>query len=448
MTVRPAKMVLWLWVLGLSSVLVAQEKKGSDEHAPNVPIEQWLRGPERNDFKWRVQLLSPRRTFQQRNLVQVRAYLDAEPLSGDDHHDFYFILKVADEKGNWLPDDMYNHYPLPPGIDKKNEIQYSSGFYAKPGKYTVGLVLYDVENGKGNVWRKEFEVKPPKKNLLPQLDRDVPAIEFINEVPSDALPTHETVVIGRPRGGLGPLINFGTPRYLSDQEWPPAHGVEVLPVRAARPLRVDVILNVAPHIDPYLQRRNGAAEYRSVTGRMLQIGALLSHLGVDRGCVRVSAVDLSKLSVVFDRIDGRTADWDKITEQVRKIDRNTISVDVLSKRKSTAGFLRDYATRIMTDESGCGPGNEKTERALILVSHDFQFPSGTRGDHLWPDIQCACRYYYLRIHSIGSDDLDKFMKPANPRRLDAEDPDQFRKVLAELIDDLSGGRARAREVAP
>jgi hypothetical protein len=180
---------------------------------------------------------------------------------------------------------------------------------------------------------------------------------------------------------------------------------------------------------------------------MLQIGALLSHLNVEHGCVRVSAVDLSKLSIVFDRLDGRTADWEKITEQVRKIDRNTISVDVLGNRKSTAGFLRDYATRIQTDESGCGPGNEKTDRALIVVSHDFQFPSGTHGDRLEPDVQCACHYYYLRIHSIGSDDLEKFLKPANPRRLDAENPEQFRKALADLIDDLSGGRARAREVA-
>ena len=87
------------------------------------------------------------------------------------------------------------------------------------------------------------------------------------------------------------------------------------------------------------------------------------------------------------------------------------------------------------------------DRAIILVSHDFQFPSGTHGDRLWPDVQCNCRYYYLRIESIGNDDLVKFMKPANPRRFDFHDPEQFRHALAELIDDLSGGRERAREAA-
>src|SRR4051812_29458851 len=245
------RILLWICVLAFSSVLVAQEKKDKDERATEVPIEQWLRGPDRNDYKWKVEIVPARMTFQQRNLVQVRAYLDAEPLQGDNRHDFYFVLKLADDKGNWLPEDSYNHYPLPPGLDKKNEIQYSSGFYAKPGKYTVGLVLYDVATGKGNVWHKEFEVKPPKKGLLPDLDRNIPEVEFITEVPADALPTRDKTTLTRRRGAFGPVVTVSNPRDISDQEWPPGHGVEVLPVRAPRPMRVDVILNVAPYIDPY-----------------------------------------------------------------------------------------------------------------------------------------------------------------------------------------------------
>lgn len=439
MTARLARVLFCLVMLVLLPFLAAQEKKEKEEPRPNLPIESWLNSLERHDFKWKVELLPPRLTFQQRNLVQVRAYVDVAPLHGDDHHDFYFVLKVGDEKGNWLPAETFNHYPLPPGIDKDNEIQYSSGLYAKPGKYTAALILYDAATGKGNLWRNLFEVKPPRKDPLPQMDRDVPAIEFVTEVPNDALPSHERTFVFLRR-------NRGAPEY-TDVEWPPGHGVEFLPVPAPHPLRVDVILNVAPLLDPYLQRRTTATQYRSVSGRMLQIGAVLSHLDVERGCVRMSAVDLSKLSVVFDRIDGRTADWDKIGEQLRKIDHNTISVDVLGNRKSTAAFLRDYMTNLMEDIAGCGPANEKTERVIVLVSHDFQFPAGTHGDHLWPDVQCACRYFHLRLNDATSDDLEKFLKPANPRRFNVHGPEQFRKALADMIDELSGGRARAREAA-
>lgn len=419
-------------------VASAAQERSKDESRPDLPIELWLRGPDRQDFKWKVELLAPRLTFQQRNLVQVRAYVDVDPMRGADHHDFYFVLKVADEKGNWLPDETYNHYPLPPGVDKDNEIQYSAGFYAKPGKYTAAMILYDVANGKGNVWRKPFEIKPPKNDPLPQMDRDLPLVEFISEVPNDALPVRDkTVVFSRHRGA---------PQF-TDVEWPPGHGMEYLPVPAPRPVRVDIVLNLAPHLDPNYMARTTAVQYRAVAGRMLQIGSLLSHLNIAGGCVRVSGLELSKLSVVFDRLDGRTVDWEKLTELVRKIDHDTVSVDILSNRKSTAGFLRDYMTNLMVDRTGCGDANEKADRFILLVSHDFQFPSGTHGDYLWPDVQCACRFEYLRIDSVGNDDLEKFLKPANAKRFDVHSPEQFRKTVAEIIDDLSGGRARAREAA-
>src|SRR5690348_13258112 len=96
----------------LVPLLAAQEPKDKDEPRPKFPMEQWLNGPDRQDFKWRVELKSPRLTFQQRNLVQVRAYLDVPPAQDNHQDDLFFFLKVADEKGKWLSDDSYNHYQL------------------------------------------------------------------------------------------------------------------------------------------------------------------------------------------------------------------------------------------------------------------------------------------------------------------------------------------------
>jgi hypothetical protein len=440
----------------LSLPVFAQKKNDRGESRPDLPIHEWLRGPERKDFKWKVELLPARMTFQQRFLVQVRAYVDVAPIA-DAKRDLYFLLKVADDKGNWLPKDTFNHYPLPPGLDKDSEIQYSSGLYAKPGKYTAALMLYDAVSGRGNMWRKQFEVKPPKNDPLPQLDRDLPVIEFIDEVPSDAIPSRIGAGFNRGR-------RFQYP--TTEAEWPPGHGTEFLPVHNPHPTRVDVILNVAPWVDPDLQRGTSAATYRNDTGRMLQIGAVLSHLGLQNGCVRLGAVDLAKLEVVFDRIDGRKADWDKLTEQLRKRDHDTISVAVLGRRKSTAGFLRDYMTNLLADDATCGSATEKMDRVIVVVSHDFAFPSGASADRFWPDVKCACRYFHLRIsvrspvagedilfrrgnprsvESIG-DDIEKFLKPANPRRFDFDSPERFRRVLAVLIEDLNGGRERMREL--
>src|SRR5690348_777831 len=188
-------------------------------------------------------------TYQQRFLVQVRAFVDAAPIVGG-KRDLYFLLKIADDKGNWLPNDTYNHYPLPPGLDKDNEIQYSSGLYAKPGNYTAALILYDAISRQGNIWRKQFEVKAPKNDPLPQLDRNVPAVEFIDEVPNDAIPSRIGAGFNRGR-------RFQYP--TTEVEWPPGHGTEFLPVHNPGPARVDVILNLAPWVDPYMQRGTSAA---------------------------------------------------------------------------------------------------------------------------------------------------------------------------------------------
>ncbi len=423
--------------------LAAQQKKANDEPRPDLPIEQWLGGPDRQDFKWKVELSAPRLTFQQRNLLQVTAVADVVSKKDDTHHDLYFVLKVADEKGNWLPRDSYNHYPLPPGVNKDNEIQYSTGFYAKPGKYTAALILYDATTSKGNLWRKHFEVKPPKDDALPGMDRNIPEVEFINEVPGDALPTPEhRVITFRSRRVVGPVA---VRSEVVDPEWPLGHGVEVLPVAAPRPMRVDIVLNLSPFVDPSFLARTTPTQSRSAVGRILQIGSVLSHLDLAGGCVRVSAIDLSKLSVPFEPVDGRSADWDKLEEQAHRIDHNTVSVDVLGNRKSTPGFLAEHLSKLAADNSACG-GSDKPERVVVLVSHDFQFPSGSHADRA-PDFQCTCRFIYLRVASRGLDDIDKFLKPANAHRIDVHSPEQFRKALADLIAALSGGRERAREVA-
>ncbi len=425
--------------------VAAQEQKKADDAIDRVPVEQWLAGPDRKDFKWDVQLLPAHLTFQQRYIVQVRAAVDVASLRAADKRDLYFVLKVADESGKWLPDDTHNHYVVPPDIDKSNDIEFTAGFYAKPGHYTAALILYDAEHKQGNVWRKAFEVKPPKNDPLPSLDEKLAPVEFVDEVPEDALPVHNTP--GYVRSRRGPPVLLGAPPAVrGDEQWRPGHGMELLPVRNSRPLRVDVILNVAPWLDPYLMRGPAAASYRTDAGRIAQIGALLSHISVPNGCVRVSAIDLSKLQVVFDPTDGKDADWDKLTDKIRKHDHDTIDVNVLSNRKSTAGFLRDYMTNLMEDRSACG--GENAERAIILVSHDFSFPNGTHGDRLWPDTQCACRFYHLHITGAsGGDDLEKFLKPANPRRLDAGSPEEFRKVVAELIGDLGSAPGHGHEAA-
>src|SRR5512140_2384498 len=112
--------------------------------SPPIPVEEWLRGPDRRDFPWKVRLLRPQLTFQQRYLLQVRADLHVDVLqTGSEQRDLHFLVKVADERGRWFHGGEYTHYTVPPKLDGGNEIQFTSGLYLRSGKYVIAVIVYD-----------------------------------------------------------------------------------------------------------------------------------------------------------------------------------------------------------------------------------------------------------------------------------------------------------------
>jgi hypothetical protein len=411
--------VLLLWVASAPFSAWAQDdqKKALPEH---MPLAEWLAGPERHDFKCEMELSPARLTFQQRNMVQLRADVDPAPEDRRKDIDLYLIVKVADASGKWLQSATHRHFHIPAGFDKNSMVEYTTGFYATPGSYIVALIVFDALSGKVSVLRKPLQVKPPKNDPLPQLDRNLPAIDFLADVPSSPTPVQPQEHfrnVRRPQEFLPPH---------PEDEWPPGRGREYLPVRNVRPLRVDVILNVSAPVDESFLGNTPVSQYRSTAGIISQLGAILSHLDVENGCVRVSALDLSQLGVVFDRVDGQTADWDKLAKMISDRETNTINVRALGHG-------------VADDRSGCGTSAGPIEHAIIFVSRNFSFPSGGRGERYVAGEPGDVRYFQFRINrGAGSDDLVRFFQPAHPRRFDVDSPEQFRSSLADLIAALGG----------
>jgi hypothetical protein len=66
-----------------STCLPVPASAQTSETRPALPIDEWLRGPDREDFRWKVRVSRPRLTFQQRHLVQIRATVDADLVQRD-----------------------------------------------------------------------------------------------------------------------------------------------------------------------------------------------------------------------------------------------------------------------------------------------------------------------------------------------------------------------------
>src|SRR5207245_10117156 len=130
------------------------------------------------------------------------------------------------------------------------------------------------------LWRKSVHVEIP--DALPELDRDLPIVEFID--PS------------RLRAPLG----------------------EYLPIHSQKPVRIDVILNLTGelqlglHSDMFSWIRQIQLE-----GTLHGATGVFSQLKPDHGCVRVSAVDILHLDVTLDRtLANPESDWRKVHNSI------------------------------------------------------------------------------------------------------------------------------------
>lgn len=427
---------------GFLGFLVAMTIAGGIARAQDAPTEKLpstlniahlLAGPDHKDFKCDLELSPPLLTFQQRFLVRLRGDFDPGAEDRRKNLKLFFVAKVADAKGEWLPGETYRAFDVKAGFDKDSALEYMTGFYVQPGKYTVALIVYDAQSGKTDVIRKPFEVKKLKNDPLPELARNLAPVDFVEEAPTDAPPV-------RTRSRDFARRRLGLSNYHPEDAWAPGEGVAYLPVNNVRPLRVDIILNVAASVDRFQDEAPSESQYRSTAGSMLQAGAVLSNFGLTRGCVRISAIDLSKTESVFEPMSARGIDWQKFAKKIEKRDNDTISVKVLSRPSSIAEFLEEYLKKVADDRSGCSDESGPVDHAIIFVSQAFSFRTGKLEDVAQPSAERPVRYLLVRINrSGGGDDLARFFKALQAQRFDANSPEQFRAVLAQLVADLGGG---------
>jgi len=412
----------------------------TSETRPPLPIDGWLHGVDRQDFPWKIYLSAPRLTFQQRYLVQVRVNIAAEILqNAAPRADLHFLVKVSDDRGHWLSGENYNHLSIPPGLNADSEIEFDSGLYLRPGSYTIAVIAYDSVRSNGNLWRRPLRVRPLKDDPLPQLDRDLPQVEFVSEFPSDSLTFDTGGQFPRAR----PVPAFGP---SNDQTWPLGHGREWLPVSNARPIRIDLIMDFSGWTDPKEKIQPSAQAYRQSVGRLLQIGSVISHLAPRRGCIRVSSLDVFRMRTILDRVEAGDLDWDIVQRSTTHLDQFTVDVHALEKRKQVAEFFRRFLKQAVSDPAGCGSDLEVPLHVVIVaLAGRLQFPSGTRSERVELEACDECRFYYLRPEEIGPgygfDDVERILKSLRARQYALSGPREFRRALAKIILDVEAASA-------
>lgn len=450
--------MIWKWFYCFAAVICFLTPFHADDARPvpgSVPVAKLLQGPDRQDIPWKVQVVQDV-TLQQRHLVQVLATIRGRDyFKGVSLRDLHIVTKVADADGNWLDGQSYDYFKQPRDLSVRDAVHSFANLYLKPGEYTIAEIAYDSLHNTGNVWRTKLTV-PAVVAPIPDLERDFPVVEF--------LPRSQAALdLKSADWDLNP------PLVLHSLMLDPlslGHGRANLPVGNKKPLLIDVIVNLSDDIEesgralghPYgslrtfgvdpcypncgyawlFQRENSAA-YKYNEGLALQAGNLVSQLSPEAGCVRFSAMDVLRQDLIADRVDTSSADWDAISQKIASTDLNVIDVKALREKETELRF-RSFVEVVNADGYACGLPGQTPEHVLIVVGMDMSFPPNTeiaavRASKPKP------RCYYLLMQFNGAppswDELDRILKPLEPKRLPFIGAQQLRKQVAFIVKDLA-----------
>ena len=414
------------------------DQAAGDQRSIDLPYERWLGGPDRREIKWELTLSPPRLTYDLRHLMLLGVEVaESALLKLGATPDLHLLIKAGDGT-HWYGPENYTHFPVPK-LGEKVAIQFLSALYLRAGRHEIGIVLYDSANQKLSVTRRWVTVAAVKHDPLPQLDGDLPAVEFAtvsgDDAPAAGKPWHSRE---KPKGPRVSSSGLDLSAASNTSMLPATPETRTLRLRSSAALQVDVLVDFTPTS----QFQSSSLAYslsESAMWGMLRILALVKPAG---GCVLLTGIDVLGQRVLFERVNAAAVDWQRLAELVAKLDAHTVDVRTLEAHKRMSEFFRNQMSRLMeTDDAGCTRSvkGAPLQHIYIIAADGVAFPSGTPRTAINTTSERSSKFYYLRRGNPW-DEMGSIVKPLHPRRLSADTPMKFRESLAKLIADLGGAQ--------
>jgi hypothetical protein len=229
-----------------------------------------------------------------------------------------------------------------------------------------------------------------------------------------------------------------------------------LPLETRRPVRIELLVNLTPSEQASAMRRNSRT-----LGVLIPALKVLSQIDARNGSLNIAALDLARRRVCFEQDAAGDLDWPRLKVALAQADPNVIDVHSLENRGQNAQFfLTEVGRRI-----AAGEGVPTPVRILIVLSGPVVFDRGEDLRPIQPTNGPDCRIFYIRYHSrpmrplapllpssasgrrslpptrsasgAEMDYLEQTLKPLKPRLFDVYSPQQFRKMLGSLLDEIS-----------
>ncbi len=403
------------------------------EAPPEIPFDDWIAETKRVELPWSIHISSARLSILQRFVVEFRVEVPSKSLYllGPRYQLFLAVRLKPAGAADWLNTHDVTGTRLHERMPKENHLEFSLRALVQPGEYTVGFILFDPISGLRSVALRKLKVRPLSSDPLPEISRDLPAVEFFQrgvDEDREVLPElHSRLWI--PLATRRPvhielLVNFAAPE--------PVSGMPGNAERRARNLRS-------------LHQRNVA--------RMLGITKVFSQMELANGSLHITAFDLLRRSVIFEQDAAAGLDWPRLHVALAQINPLSIPVKALEGRRQNAAFLRNLLQQRLPPAApapvhagnggngGSDVGAPAVEplRVFIVISSPVIFERGADLSPVLPARGSEFRVYHLQYRLSAAnlwDDLPRVLRELAPRRIEIQTPDEFRRALARILADL------------
>jgi len=303
---------------------------------------------------------------------------------------------------------------------------YSQDAFVLPGDYRISMGVLDTKTGDHSVAQRMLHVGPLKNDPLPAAWRDLPSVELLHDAPDQ---------------GLLPSVT----------------GRLNLPLETRRPIRIELLVN-APSQAATLN-----------WGELIPALSVLSDVNLRNGASNVVLLDLARQRVVLEQDLARDLDWRKLEAGLKEADPKVIDVHSLEKRGRSAQFFVKQVGQRIADAG-------EPVRVVIVLTAPMPFDSGENLHAIELGAKPLGKLFYIRYHSPAPrpefrtafeqprpdprygrrqnplalprpsprpvpsepiDELERTVKPLDPRVFDVYTPEQFRKALGTLMQDIS-----------
>ncbi len=374
----------------------------TDPFFAQVPFDQWRAGGKQSLIHWSAELVPPELSAFQRITAGVRIQVDGPELP---RHHAMILTEFEDSSGVvWQ-----THAELGRGPE------FVQSAFLLPGDYSVSVALYDPVTHKHGFAQKKLHVAPLKTEPLPGAWDGLPRVEFFSAAMDSPDAWYLPSIASRLR----------------------------LPLQTQHRIHIDVLVNTTPSETV----SDSLGELRRNMSAVIPAMKTLSQIELASGSMDFALLDLTRQRNIH------AANWDEMRTFFAQTNPGIIDVHALDSRWKMRGFFSDQITTRLADA-----------HAVIVLSGPafFPDPEPVTKINLPPDP--LHRVFYIRCrlipHSVleprprprpGArprplrpnffrlplDDLEKPLESSGAMLFDVITPEQFRRVLAAVIGQIS-----------